>query len=208
MTRFRHFGEEVSRRLLKISSDDRAAQIVEFAVSLPLLLAFVIGIFDFSGAFTMKQKLTNIARDCARAAAADPSNDLTNPSTGGLPTSVNDPYQILINYLTANKIPNCGLVVPAAPTGLTWTFSPNGSCPLGVQTFAINRGYFYPDVGGGLAPANCTNPTPNGNLLVISTCVSITYAYQWQFGRIAGLLGSTINLPASITVTAVAMNEN
>ena len=56
--------------------DDQAAQLVEFAVSLPLLVLFVVGIFDFSNAFTLKQKLTNVARDAARAAAAEPSSDL------------------------------------------------------------------------------------------------------------------------------------
>ncbi len=67
------------RRLLRA---ERAAQIVEFAVALPLLVVFVVGIFDFSSAFTLKQRLTNIARDAARAAAADPVNDLLQPSSG------------------------------------------------------------------------------------------------------------------------------
>jgi Flp pilus assembly protein TadG len=33
---------------------DHAAQLVEFAVALPLLVVFVVGIFDFSSAFTLK----------------------------------------------------------------------------------------------------------------------------------------------------------
>jgi Flp pilus assembly protein TadG len=189
--------------------DDRAAQIVEFAVSLPLLVVFVVGIYDFSGAFTLKQKLTNIARDAARTAAADPSNDLTNPNNAnGLPTSVNDAFQDLQNYLTANKIANCGIAAPASPSGLTWTFTAGGSCNVGVQTFTINRGY-YSSLGAGLPTATCaTGALGRGNLAVVSTCVSIQYMYQWQFGRVASLIGSTTTLPASITVTAVAMSEN
>ena len=35
-----------------------ASQIVEFALSLPILVFFVVGIFDFSGALSLKQKLT------------------------------------------------------------------------------------------------------------------------------------------------------
>ena len=54
-------------------SDESAAQIVEFAVSLPLLIFFVVGIFDFSNAVTLKQRLTNAARETARVAAADPA---------------------------------------------------------------------------------------------------------------------------------------
>jgi hypothetical protein len=191
--------------------DERAAQIVEFAVSLPLLVIFVVGIYDFSGAFTLKQKLTNIARDAARTAAADPASDLTNPTnTNGLPTSLNDSFQVVQNYLTANKIANCGITAPAAPTNLTWTFTAPGSCTVGLQTLTINRGYYYSSLGGGALPtAACSNGTVgSGNLAVISTCVSIQYVYQWQFGRVANLIGSAITLPASITVTAVAMNEN
>ena len=71
--------------------DDTAAQLVEFAVTLPLLVVFVVGIFDFSGAFTLKQKLTNVARDAARAAAADPASDLQSAS----PLSVNDAFQVV-----------------------------------------------------------------------------------------------------------------
>ena len=64
--------------------NDHAAQLVEFAVALPLLVVFVVGIFDFSNAFTIKQKLTNVARDAARAAAADPANDLQSPRRSGV----------------------------------------------------------------------------------------------------------------------------
>ncbi len=201
-------GCPTSRRFCEKWVDDRAAQIVEFAVSLPLLVVFVVGIYDFSGAFTLKQKLTNIARDTARIAAADPATDLVQPTTA-LPVSVTDAFQALQGYLTANKIANCGITAPAAPTGMTWTFSSSGPpCTVGVQTFIINRGYYYPATGGGLPSASCTAQNASGSTAVISTCVSIQYAYQWQFGRVASLIGSTTALPTSITVTAVAMNEN
>jgi Flp pilus assembly protein TadG len=35
--------------------DDRASQIVEFAISLPLLVFLVVGIFDFSNALTQAE---------------------------------------------------------------------------------------------------------------------------------------------------------
>lgn len=210
MPRSQHgaLGYPTSRRFCEMWVDDRAAQIVEFAVSLPLLVVFVVGIYDFSGAFTLKQKLTNIARDTARIAAADPASDLVQPTTA-LPVSVTDAFQALQGYLTANKIANCGITAPAAPTNLTWTFSASGTCNVGVQTFTINRGYYYSSLGGGLPTATCASGSiGSGNLAVISTCVSIQYVYQWQFGRVASIVGSTTALPTSITVTAVAMNEN
>ncbi len=57
-------------------TDDRASQIVELALSLPVLVLFVVGVFDFSGALTLKQKLTNAAREGARVAASDPASDM------------------------------------------------------------------------------------------------------------------------------------
>src|ERR1700704_1487275 len=95
---------------VRLRREDAASQIVEFAVSLPLLAVFVVGIFDFSGAFTLKQKLTNAAREGARAAAAGPANDLANPSSStGVPASVNDAFWVVDNYLKSEQINDCGL---------------------------------------------------------------------------------------------------
>jgi len=192
-------------------SDDGAAQIVEFAVALPLLIVFVVGIFDFSGAFTLRQKLTNLARDAARAAAADPASDLSDPSLS-VPASVSDAYQMIDNYLTANKINDCGITpgsfILALPA--TWTYSANSNgCPGTGLVITINRMYIYPQNGGGPTPGvNCVPQPTNSQATVIATCVSVQYAYQWRFGRVASLLGSTVGLPNSISATSVAMNEN
>ena len=116
-------------RAIKLASADGASQLVEFAVALPLLVVFVVGIFDFSGAFTLKQKLTNVARDAARSAAAEPINDLG--STGTTPVSVTDAFWVIDNYLIANHISDCG-INPVAnlagkPTPTTWEFQISGS---------------------------------------------------------------------------------
>jgi Flp pilus assembly protein TadG len=192
--------------------DDRAAQLVEFAVALPLLVLFVVGIFDFSNAFTFKQKLTNAARDGARAAAADPANDLHLPSNA-VPASVLDAFQIVDNYLIANNINDCGIKPSSAPAGLTWTSTANGNgCPTGGLTIVINRGYYFPaGTATQAANLNCQTQALGGGpsqTAVVGTCVSIQYGYQWRFGRIASVLGSTMALPTSITVASVAMNEN
>lgn len=191
--------------------DDRAAQLVEFAVALPLLVVFVVGIFDFSGAFTLKQKLTNITRDAARAAAADPASDLSQPSTA-VPVSVSDAFQMIDNYLQANKINDCGITAISFTQTLpaTWTYSSNGNgCPGNGLIITINRMYYFPQNGAGQpATLNCTQTPFGSQLTEIGTCVSIQYAYQWRFGRVASLLGSTPGLPNAITATAVTMNEN
>jgi Flp pilus assembly protein TadG len=188
-----------------------ATQLAEFAITLPLLVVFVVGIFDFSGAFTLKQKLTNIARDAARAAAADPATDLNN----GLPYSVSEAYYVLDNYLLANNIDDCGIksTPPTSIGNLTWKVSVTSSTssPCGI-TFTINRGYYYPL--GAISPVatlSCAPLTPaSGVTQVVSTCVSIRYSYKyrWRFGRIASLLGNNAILPDDISAIAVAVNEN
>ena len=47
------------------------AQLLEFALVLPLLVVLVIGVSDFGGAYTLKDKLANAAREGARIAARD-----------------------------------------------------------------------------------------------------------------------------------------
>jgi Flp pilus assembly protein TadG len=170
---------------------------VEFAVSLPLLIVMVVGIFDFSGAYTLKQKLANAARNGARSAAADPATDLGN---GGIPASVSDAFQVVDNDLIAAKVNDCG-VKPASATQaqLTWTYSATtpGPPPC-IITFAINRGYITP-VTGGTATVNA-----------VGTQVSIQYAYNWHFNSVITVLvpGASYKGQTLLNESAVALNEN
>lgn len=181
-------------------SDDCAAQIAEFAVSLPLLVVFVVGIFDFSGAFSLKQKLMNAAREGARVAASDPANDLGGSASGNAPASISDANQVVDNYLISEKINDCGLVgsTPAQTGGtLTWVSTATGNgCPGTGLTLSVNRGC-KSTISPGSTPIN-----------LIATCVTITYAYKWQFNSVMGLVGGTKAGPNSLSATAQAFNEN
>jgi Flp pilus assembly protein TadG len=191
--------------LVKPGWGEDGAALVEFAVALPLLMVFVVGIFDFSGAFTLKQKFTNVARDAARAAAADPASDLQSTS----PLSVNDAFQVVDSYLRANHINDCGITLTTSPTGLTWTSTHTGNgCATGGLTIVINRGYYFPPTGATLPSASCTSQSPAGKTAIVGTCVSIQYGYAWRFGRVTSLLGRTATLPPKISASAVVMNEN
>jgi Flp pilus assembly protein TadG len=182
--------------------NDRAAQIAEFAVSMPLLVVFVVGIFDFSGALSLKQKLTNAAREGARVAAADPANDLGGPPVSGVPVSVSDAFQVVDNYLQSEKINDCGLSVdkPSQTAGtLTWTSNPTGCASVSSNALilTINRGCVTPQLG-----------TPSTD--VVNTCVKIQYAYKWWFNRVITVLvpGAKYASVNYITTTATAFNEN
>src|SRR5271168_867566 len=177
---------------------ERGSQIVEFALSLPLLVLFVVGIFDFSGAISLKQKLTNAAREGARVAAADPANDLGN-SGPPPPVSVIDAFYVVDNYLISEKLNDCGLSLqPPTLTGsLTWASTvtcPGG--PSSLLTLTIKRG--------------CVKQqTINGNTVnLVGTCVTLLYPYKWQYSSVAGVLGLTFIGPTGITTAASAFNEN
>ena len=187
--------------------DEHAAQLVEFAVALPLLVVFVVGIFDFSSAFTLKQRLTNLARDAARVAVADPSSDVEAVSTP--PVSVIDAFQVIHNYMQANNINACGITNTPTRSGLTWTFSANGNgCPAAGLSIIINRGYYFPVTGAATPATSCAPLSVGAAGAVMGTCVSIQYPYPWRFGRAASLLGSNYSLPTQISAAAIALNEN
>src|SRR5260370_7273273 len=65
------------RRWVRLGASARGAQILELAVALPLLVVFVVGIYDFSRAFNTKEKLNFAARDGARFGSTQPTNDLS-----------------------------------------------------------------------------------------------------------------------------------
>jgi Flp pilus assembly protein TadG len=183
-----------------------AAQLVEFAVSLPLLVVFVVGIFDFSSAFTLKQKLTNTARDAARAAASETITDLSATP----PLSVSDAFWIVEWYFSSSKLDDCGIAASPTRSGTTWTYSAKGGkCVGNGLVITINRGYYFPASAASAPPdVTCTPQSVSGTTAILATCVSIQYGYGWRFERAANLLRSTPVLPANISAVAVAMNEN
>jgi Flp pilus assembly protein TadG len=196
----------------RLRADGCGSQIVEFALSLPLLVLFVVGIFDFSSALSLKQKLTNAAREAARVAAADPANDLSGTALP-MPVSVRDALQVADGYLVSEKINDCQLTsVFPTPVGLTWTFSAPGNsgngCPTVGITFVVNRGYYFRATGGAPSSSCSSAQLPTGQTAIIGTCVTIQYPYQWQFTGASGLFGGTFLGPSVITTTAVAFNEN
>jgi Flp pilus assembly protein TadG len=196
------------RRWVRLSTllrfDDSASQIVEFALSVPLLVFFIIGIFDFSGALALKHKLADAAREGARIAATDPANDL---ASGGTPVSASDALQVVDSYLLSENLNDCQLNnSPLNNTAgtLTWTATANTKCPGGAAPgiqLTINRGC-----------VNSESVTEEGGqaetLYLVGTCVTISYPYVWQFSGPSGLFGGKFIGPTSITTSAMAFNEN
>lgn len=171
-----------------------ASQIIEFAVSLPLLMVFVVAIGDFGSAITLKHKLNNAVREGARFGANQPTADLYNTT---VPPSVTEVAKLVGSYLVAARVNDCGLAsgsllnppVQIAPLGWQYT---GASCPL---VLTIDRGFPVPAGGG----------PPRW---IISTQVTVGYPYTWQFNRVIGLIAPGANYagPSQLVSDAAVPN--
>jgi Flp pilus assembly protein TadG len=166
-------------------------QLLEFAISLPLLMVIIVGIFDFSGAFNVKQKLNNAVREGARAGSILPTNDLSNTN----PTSVTMVRDVVDSYLTAAKVSDCGLGSPVPSGTLVWVATGNSGC-AGTFTLTIDRGYGVPTAIGATT------------VYVLNTHVLISYPYQWHFNNVIKLLIPGAGYAGSTQITTDAIFPN
>jgi len=197
---------------LSLLAGDEASSLVEFAVSLPLLIVLVVGIFDFGGAFNLKQELANAAREGARFGASQPTNDLLN---GGTPPSVNAIRGLVDSYLKAAGVNDCGLNgAPASvAASLAWTYttnSPANGC-AGTMVLTIARGPSSASVTN--STTSCNFSVSNyGGIAVYIPCteVTISYPYQWHFNTVIKLLvpSAVYSAVSQIQTSSYASNVN
>jgi Flp pilus assembly protein TadG len=90
----------------RLAKGELGAELIEFALVLPLLLLLVLGIVDFGFLFQRLEVITNAAREGARVAvlpgytSADVTARVTNYLTqGGVPVGVGNPV-INVNSVT------------------------------------------------------------------------------------------------------------
>jgi len=198
-----------ARRLKsRVFSESGGSQLVEFAVSLPLLVFLTVGIFDFGSAYTVKEKLAGMAQEAARIGAAQPEGDLSYTSGDCTQlVAVCAVRDVVDHHLVSAHMDDCGLA-SASPTyagrvaqygPLTWTFTSKGGCPDNL-VLTIGRGYTY--------TTNLSNPFSNRTYTIEATKVTLSYSYRWQFGKVVGLVapGSTFAGVSQITSTAVMQN--
>jgi Flp pilus assembly protein TadG len=175
------------KRLLQALAGSEGSELLELALSLPLLLVLLIGIIQFTGAFNLKQKMANAAREGARIMV---SNVLADSSCGDPNCSAQAAVNAMANYMTSAGV-NSACINPssmASPAAQTWT----AACGNGIS-LTINHQYVYLLPGG----------TP-----VTGTQVTVAYPFTWFFNDIIKLLvpGANLTLPSSLTETAVMQN--
>jgi len=190
--------DRIRRSIVKAAfvAEASGSQLLEFAVALPLLVVFVVGIFDFGGAFNLKQKLSNTAREGARFASSLPTNDL---DAIGTPLSVTAIRDLVDAHLVAGRLNDCGLATQGAVNApaTTWTYTTAAGCAAPL-VLTVERNYSFQTVVG----ANTFN--------IISTRVTLKYPYLWHFNRVITLLvpAATYLGVTQITVDATVPNMN
>jgi Flp pilus assembly protein TadG len=182
-------------RSARILGRAEGAQIFEFALALPILLVVVAGIVDFGGAWNLKQKLANAAREGARIAAGEPKPAGLDSSScngaGSVPCQIKVVADTVVNYLTSAGL-DASCINPGSPTSAydTTTFTAVYTCANGTS-LTINMDYQY---------------TPSGGSPILANKIILTYPYTWTInGLIKPLawMGFSLSLPPTITTAAI-----
>jgi Flp pilus assembly protein TadG len=186
----RAVGQVWQRWKLEALAQIEGSEIVELAVSVPLLVLIVIGLTDFGGAFNTKFKLTGAVREGARFASNESTADLSNAT----PASISAVRDVVDTDLVAVHINDCGLSA-ASPTklGFKWTYTANTGCP-GTLTLVIDRGSFFTTSAG-------------TSVRVEATHVKIQYPYQWHFTSVMRLFVPSATSPSPV-ISAEAFMQN
>ena len=181
-----------------LRGDARGSALLEFAISLPLLVVFVVGIFDFSGAFNQKQKMAQAAQEGAIVAAAQTMTDITTANTN--PDSLQPVAAAVFNSLAASRVlplANQGSCTAAnnkvtQTGGVQWNIVVSG-CP-DVLSITINRGW--------VPPVSDTTKT-------VGTLLTVIYPYHWRFNSVIQLLvpGASYKATTYLIETAKVHNQ-
>ncbi len=178
--------------------ETEAAELLEFALALPLILVLVVGLLDFSHAYNLKQKLANAVREGARIGGSENFQDANTSN----PASVNSIKEDVKTYLQDAGV-NTSFI------GSTLSYDP---CP------ATCTGTYYTTRNGtnyGLKierDVKVTYTDPNsGNLVTVpATRVTLYYPYDWTFGfdQVIKLLVPSASFADPIRIETDAMMAN
>jgi Flp pilus assembly protein TadG len=169
--------------------NQRGAQLLEFALVLPLLLVLAVGVVDFGRAWNIRQILNNAAREGARLAASRPSLELGSGSSNPVGNMLI--CQVVVQYLQHAAVDTSFIAECSAGTWDPCTFTATYySDPSNGYGLKIERSVAVPG----------TSPT------VFGTRVTLKYPYRWTLGfdHVIRLIapGAQFGNPIAITTDA------
>jgi len=198
------------RHLPNARKRTEGSALLEFAIVLPLLVVFIVGIYDFSGAYIQKQKIGHAAQAGAIAAAGQPTGDM-DPTIGN-PESLQPVVNVIFNSLAAEGVlplANQGNCKPAAAivsnSALKWIYS-------------ISDCWNYP---ADATPGCVSDPADKLRITIdrgrveatppvtVGTQVEVSYTYHWRFNSAIQLLipGAGYSAKTCLSETATVHNQ-
>ncbi|MBI1740419.1 MAG: pilus assembly protein [Acidobacteriales bacterium] len=203
------------RRLSALANRTEGSALLEFAIVLPLLVVFVVGIYDFSGAYNQKQKIAHAAQAGAIVAGGQPTGDMyIDPLPNPDPESLQPVVSVIFNSLAADGVlplANQGTcAVPVTPTpngGLSWTYTISGcwSYPTDATPGCLNdpADKLRIEIDRGWVPTEATPP------VTVGTQVTVSYPYHWRFNSAIQLLfpGPGYSAKTCLSETATVHNQ-
>lgn len=198
-TKLRSLSSEAASKVARRVRETEAAELLEFALALPIILVMVVGLLDFSHAYNIKQKLANAVREGARIGGSESATD----TTGSNPPSVQDIYDDVTTYLQ-----DAGINTSFIGTTLSWTPSPTSVGTYYTTSGGVNYGLKIERN----VLVTYTNPNDGTLVTVRSTRVTLYYPYNWTFGfdKVIKLLvpNSTFTDPIRIETDATMANPS
>jgi Flp pilus assembly protein TadG len=190
--------QTLHRGTVSLLKEEQGAALLEFAIVLPLLMVFVVGIFDFSGAFNQKQKIEQAAQEGAIIAGAQPMSDIASGT--GDPDSLHPVVTAVFNSLAGSGVLAKGTCVPPGTAvhpvpNLRWKYTIS-SCPDDL-VIVIDRGW--------VSPSGASSSTA----AAVGTTVKVTYPYHWRFNSVIQLLfpGAGYAAITNLTESATVHNQ-
>jgi Flp pilus assembly protein TadG len=188
----------VSRLPISISTrfkETEGAELLEFALALPMILVMVAGLLDFSRAYNIKQKLANAAREGVRYQSNE-TGDLNSSTPNTVPTLRDE----VVNYLTNAGGINTSFIA----TTLSYTGPP--TCTGTWYTTRAGSPVTY-----GLKVERCVKvPDTANSTTILSTRVTLYYPYDWTYGfdHIMKLMLPSSNFTSPIRIQTDATMSN
>jgi Flp pilus assembly protein TadG len=187
------WARRLGRILRQCWTCEAGTQLVEFAVTLPIIAVLLIGIISFGRSFNIKQEINNAAREGARFAANEPTSDLTTST----PASVTAVRDVITNYLKNTHVNVCGVdtAAPTKNTGFSWTYSANTGCPANF-VITIQRDFVK------------TATIGSTSTKIVMTRVTLQYPLAWSFDKVIHLVAPGANYPSIGLISSDATMEN
>ena len=195
--RARALSSSRTSKLVMRMRETEAAELLEFALALPMILVMVVGLLDFAHAYSLKQKLANAAREGARIGGSENAQDTTTSNPASVTAIKDDVTTYLLDAGVNTSFIGSTLSWSVAPTSTGTYYTTSGGVNYGLK---IERN----------VKITYTDPNTSNSVQLPSTRVTLYYPYDWTFGfdQVIKLLvpSSTFSDPIRIQTDAMMAN--